>query len=96
MKQYKSYCIAIQQSLDLIGFLIYPWLNSITIVLSMKFSKHPPFEVTYGFQPATHVDRLLSLTGAPAPIGDRLSKLANVREGVREFLTLSKQRRTAR
>ena len=26
----------IQQSLDMIGFLIYPWLNSITIVLSMN------------------------------------------------------------
>jgi hypothetical protein len=59
-------------------------------------SKHSPFEVTYGFQPATRADRLLPLTGAPAPDADRLTELANVREVVRELLTLSKQHMAAR
>jgi hypothetical protein len=59
-------------------------------------SKHSPFEVSYGFQSATHVDRLLPLTGAPALVVERLSELTNVREVVRELLTLSKQRMAAR
>jgi hypothetical protein len=59
-------------------------------------SKHSPFEVSYGFQPSTPADRLLPLTGAPAPVADRLTELANVREVVRELLTLSKQRMAAR
>ena len=59
-------------------------------------SKHSPFKVTYGFQPSTPTDRLLPLTGAPAPFADRLTELANVREVVRELLTLSKQRMAAR
>ncbi len=36
-------------------------------------SKHSPFKASYGFQPATPVDRLLPLTGAPAPVADRLT-----------------------
>ncbi len=36
MKQCQSYCVVIQSSMDLIGFLVYPWLNFITIVLSVK------------------------------------------------------------
>jgi len=59
-------------------------------------SKHSPFEVSYGFQPTTHVDRLLPLTGAPAHVVDRLAELTSVRDVVRELLTLSKQRMTAR
>jgi hypothetical protein len=59
-------------------------------------SKHSPFEVSYGFQPATPADRLLPLSGAPAPVADRLTELANVREVIRELLTLSKQRMVAR
>jgi len=45
---------------------------------------------------ATHIDRLLPLTGALALVAARLTELANVREVVRELLTLSKQRMTAR
>jgi transposase InsO family protein len=45
-------------------------------------SKHPPFQVSYGFQPATPTNRLLPLTGAPALVADRLTELANVREVV--------------
>ncbi len=55
-----------------------------------EYSKHYPFEVSYGFQPATRVDRLLPLTGAPALVADRLTKLANVRDVVRELLLLSR------
>ena len=56
----------------------------------IESSKHSLFEVTYyGFQPATLADRLLPLTCAPAPVADRLTELANVREVVRELLTLS-------
>jgi hypothetical protein len=58
--------------------------------------KNYPFEVSNGFQPATRVDKLLPLTGAPAPVADRLTELANVREVVRELLTLSKQPMAAR
>ena len=54
-------------------------------------TKHSPFEVSYGFQPSTPANWLLLLTGAPAPVADRLTELANVREVVRELLTLSKQ-----
>ena len=50
----------------------------------------------YGFQLATLANRLLPLIGAPSPVADRLTELANVREVVRELLTLSKQRMAAR
>ena len=39
---------------------------------------------------------MLPLTGAPALVADRLNKLANVREVVRDLLTLSNQRMAAR
>jgi hypothetical protein len=59
-------------------------------------SKHSPFEVSYGFQPTTIFDRLLPLTGAPTLVADRLTKLASVRDDVRELPTLSKHRMVAR
>jgi len=43
-------------------------------------SKHAPFEVGYGFQPSTLVDRLLPLASAPALVADRLTQLASVRD----------------
>jgi len=55
-------------------------------------SKHSPFVVSYGFQLATSIDRLLPLTSAPALVADRLTELTSVRDVVRELLTLSKQR----
>jgi hypothetical protein len=61
-----------------------------------EFAKHAPIEVSYGFQPATVVDRLLSLTGTRASDADRLTDLASTRDVVRELLTLSKQQMTAR
>jgi transposase InsO family protein len=59
-------------------------------------SKHSPFGVSYGFQPTTLVDRLLSLTGAPAHVAEHLTALASVRDVVRELPALSKQRMTCR
>ncbi len=59
-------------------------------------SKHSPFKVSYGFQPATLADRLLPLTGALALDADHLTELANVRNVVRELLILSEQLMTAR
>ena len=59
-------------------------------------SKHSPSEVTYGFQPTTRASIFLPLTGAPAHVADRLTKLASVRDVVRELLTLSNQRMTTR
>jgi hypothetical protein len=41
-------------------------------------SKHSPFEVSCGFQPATLADRLLPLSGAPALVAERLTKLTSV------------------
>ena len=55
-------------------------------------SKHSPFKVSYGFQPATPTDRLLPLTRALARVADRLTELASVEDVVRELLTLFKQR----
>jgi hypothetical protein len=60
-----------------------------------EFSKHSPFEESYGFQPVTLADRLLPLIVAPALFADSLTKLASVRDVVRELLTLSKQRMVA-
>jgi len=59
-------------------------------------SKHSPFEVSYGFQPTTLVDILFPVTCAPAPIDERLTELASVRDVARELLTLSKQRMATR
>ena len=39
MKRCEYCCVVVQLSLDLIGFLIYPWLNFIKIVMSMKLLK---------------------------------------------------------
>jgi hypothetical protein len=58
-------------------------------------SNHSPFELSYGFQPATLADRLLPLTGSLSLVADRLTVLASVRDVVRELLTLSKQRMAA-
>jgi len=59
-------------------------------------STHSPFEVSYGFLPAAHADRLLQLNGAPTFVVERLTVLASVRDVLRELLTLSKQRMDAR
>ncbi len=51
-------------------------------------STHSPFEVSYGFQPTTLADRLLSLIGAPAHVADRLTEFTSVRGVGCELLTL--------
>jgi len=48
-----------------------------------KSSKHSPFKLSYGFQSTTLGDRLLPLTGAPAPDADRLTELASIRDVAR-------------
>jgi hypothetical protein len=55
-------------------------------------SKYSPFEVSYGFQPTTRADRFFP----SARVADRLAELISVRDGVRELLTLYKQRMDAR
>ncbi len=52
--------------------------------------------VSYGFQLATHADRLLPLTSAPAHVTERLTESASIRDVVPELLTLSKQRMVSR
>ena len=80
---------------------IFNWVSHLPMVeLNYKFSineasKHSLFKVSYGVQPATHDDKLLLLTRAPASIADRLTDLACVKDVVRELLTLSKQRMDA-
>ncbi len=59
-------------------------------------SKHSPFEVSYGFQPATLGDILLPLSDALVHVADRLTELANVKDVVRELPILSKQCMVAR
>ncbi len=68
MKQCKFCYVAIHQSLDfdLVSYL--PMVEFYYNCSINEASKHSPFEVSYGFQRATHADRLLLLTGAPAPI----------------------------
>ena len=74
--------------LPMVGFYCNCYIN--------ESSKHHPFEGSYGFQPATHDDRLLPLTRAPTPVVNRLNDLASIRDVVGELLTLSKQRIAAR
>ncbi len=38
-------------------------------------TSHSPFEVLYGFQPSTHANRILPLTGAIAEAADRLTMM---------------------
>ena len=52
-----SYYVAIQQTLELIGLLIYPWLNSITIVLLMKLQNTLRLKLLMAF------NHLLLVTG---------------------------------
>ena len=55
-------------------------------------SKLSQFEASYGFQPATLADRLLSLTRAPTSVAYRLTDLTSIRDMFRELLTFPKQR----
>ena len=50
----------------------------------------------YGFQPSTHVDRLLSLTGATAEAADKLTMITNIRDVVHQLIKLSNERTAAR
>ncbi len=59
-------------------------------------TSHSPFEVLYGFQPSTPVDRLLPLSSATAEAADRLTMISEIRDVVYELIKLSKQRMAAR
>ena len=43
-------------------------------------TSHSPFTVMYGFQPSTHADRLLPLTGATLEATDILIMIENIRD----------------
>jgi len=74
-------CYTIQSGFD--------WVSQLSMVEFdyncniIEASKHSPFEVSYGFQLANLVDRLFSLTGAPARVADRLTEFASVRDVAR-------------
>jgi hypothetical protein len=59
-------------------------------------TNHSPFEATYGYQPSTPVDRLLSMVGATADAVDRLRLIADIRDVVNQLLQLSKERIAAK
>jgi hypothetical protein len=55
-----------------------------------------PFEVMYGFQPSTHANRLLPLTGTTAEAPDRLTMITDIRGVVHQLIKLSKERMAGR
>jgi hypothetical protein len=59
-------------------------------------ASHSPFEVMYGFQPSTHVDRLLPLIDATAEAVDRLTMIKDIRDVVHQLIKLLKERMVAR
>jgi hypothetical protein len=61
-----------------------------------KDTAHSPFEVMYGYQPYTHIDRLLPLFGANTYVSDRLNLIAGIRDVVDHLLKLSKERMVVR
>jgi hypothetical protein len=79
----------------------FDWVSHLLMVefyynyYSNEASKHWPFEISYGFQLAPPVDRVVPLTDAHALDVERLTELASVRDVVRELLTLYKQRMAA-
>ncbi len=59
-------------------------------------TSHSPFEVMYGFQPSTHADRLLPLSGATAEAAVRFTMIADIKDVVYELIKLSKERMAAK
>jgi hypothetical protein len=54
-----------------------------------------PFEVMYGCQPSTSIERILPMVGATADGADRLILIADTRDVVNHLLKLSKERMAA-
>ncbi len=50
----------------------------------------------YGFQPSTHANRLLPLTGATAEDVDRLNMIRDIRDVIHQLIKLSKERMATR
>ena len=61
-----------------------------------KATNQSPFEVVYGYQPSTPVDRLLPMVGATADAANRLTMITDTRDVVNQLLKLSKERMAAR
>ena len=59
-------------------------------------TSHSLFEAMYGFQPSTHANRILPLTGATAEGADKLTMIRDIRDGVHQLIKLSKERMAAR
>ena len=59
-------------------------------------TSHSPFEVVYGLQPSTLLDRLLPLIGATVEAADRLTMIKDIRDVVHQLIKLSKERMAAR
>jgi len=56
---------------------------------------HSSFEVMYGYQPSTPVDRLLSMVGATIDATDRLTLIVDIRDVINQLLKLSIKERMA-
>ena len=55
-----------------------------------------PFVVMYGFQPSTHANRILSLTGATVEVANRLTMITDIRDVVHQLIKLSRERMAAK
>ena len=61
-----------------------------------EVTTYSPFEVMYGYKPSTPADHLLSMDGATAGAADRLTLIADIRDGVNQLLRLSKEKMAAK
>jgi hypothetical protein len=55
-------------------------------------NSHSPFEVLYGFQPSTTANRLIPLTCAIVEAADKLTMIANIKDGVHQLIKILKER----
>jgi len=53
---------------------------------------HAPFEVMYGYQPSTLVDRLIPMDGAATDATNRFTLITDIRDVIKQLLNLSKER----
>jgi len=55
-----------------------------------------PFEVMYAYQPSILADRLFQLAGGATDAANRLTLIADIRDGVNQFLKLTKEKMAAK
>ena len=80
------------------GFDWTSYLNMVEFYYNCSANEatsHPPFEVMHVFQPSTHADRLLPLTGATAEALDRMTMITDIRDVVHQLINLSKEQMAA-